>query len=174
MPTEISVPGVAMFSRKKAKAAVPSPAPASAPEPSAFSVTGEPDLRGLGQILWRKKALILGITLATGAAAFVAVNAVTPRYRSESRVLLESRENVFLRANADKTSDRSTVDAEAVTSQAQVMLSRDLAREVIRKEKLADNPEFEPSVGGLSPLRAVLRLFGIGRSPSEMTKEERT
>src|SRR6185437_1529948 len=140
--------GVAMFFKKRARAAAPPPAPVSVPEPSAFSATGEPDLRGLGQILWRKKALILGITLVAGAAAFVVVNAVKPRYRSESRVLLEARENVFLRADADKTYDRSTVDAEAVTSQAQVMLSRDLAREVIRKEKLADNPEFEPSVGG--------------------------
>jgi len=163
-----------MFFKKRARAAAPPPAPVSVPEPSVFSATGEPDLRGLGQILWRKKALILGITLVAGAAAFVVVNAVTPRYRSESRVLLEARENVFLRADADKTYDRSTVDAEAVTSQAQVMLSRDLAREVIRKEKLADNPEFEPSVGGLSPLRAILSLLGIGRSPTEMTKEERT
>jgi succinoglycan biosynthesis transport protein ExoP len=167
-----------MFFRKKSKAAAPpaavAPAPAPAPEPAAFSPTGEPDLRGLGQILWRRKGLILGITLATAAAAFVAVNAVTPRYRSESRLLLEARENVFLRADADKAYDRSTVDAEAVASQVQVMLSRDLAREVIRKEKLADNPEFEPTVGGLSPLRAILGVLGIGRSPTEMTKEERT
>lgn len=159
-----------MFSRKKkSKAAPPSP-----PEPPVYTVAGEPDLRGLGQILWRKRALILGITLTAAAFAFVTVNAITPRFRSESRVLLESHENVFLRADADKTSERSTVDAEAVQSQVQVMLSRDLARDVIRKEKLADNPEFEPSIGGLSPLRAILGLLGIGRSPNEMTKEERT
>ena len=104
----------------------------------------------------------------------VGANAITPRYRSESRLLLESRENVFLRADADKAVDRSTIDEQAVTSQTQVVLSRDLAREVIRKEGLADKPEFDPSAGGLSPLRAILGAFGIGRSPTEMTKEERT
>ena len=166
-----------MFFRKKTKAAAPpsQPAPAPAPPPPrVYAPVEEPDLRGLGHILWRKKTLILGITLCCAGAAFVIVNAITPRYRSESRLLLESRENVFLRADADKAQDRSTIDEQAVTSQTQVVLSRDLAREVIKKEGLADKAEFDPSVGGLSPLRAILGAFGIGRSPTEMTKEERT
>ena len=165
-----------MFFRKKAKAAAPPPEPAPAPAPltPAYGPLGEPDLRGLGRLLWRKKTLILGVTLCAAGAAFVIVNAITPRFRSESRLLLESRENVFLRADADKAVDRSTIDEQAVTSQTQVVLSRDLAREVITKEKLADNPEFDPSIGGLTPLRTILGLIGIGRSPTEMTKEERT
>ncbi len=157
-----------MLFRKKAK---PSP---PVPPPPAYGPAGEPDMRGLGRILWQKKVLIFGVTLACAASAFVVVNAMTPRFLSESRLLLEARENVFLRADADKAYDRSTVDAEAVTSQVQVILSRDLAREVIRKEKLSDNSEFEPATGGLSPMRAITEMFGIGRSLSEMSKEERT
>ncbi len=108
-----------------------------------------------------------------GGAAFVVVNAITPRYRSESRMLLEARENVFLRAEADKnTTDRTTIDPEAVASQMQVVLSRDLAREVIKKEKLTDNPEFESGAPSLA--NAVLGLFGIGRDRSKMSREERT
>lgn len=146
------------------------------PEPpvSAYGPAGDPDLRGLGRILWRKKAIILGITLASAAATLVVVNAITPRYRSEARLLLEARENVFLRADADKSGDRAAVDAEAVASQVQVILSRDLAREVIRQEHLTDNPEFEPSRGGLSPTRVLTEMLGIGKSLSEMSKEERT
>jgi uncharacterized protein involved in exopolysaccharide biosynthesis/Mrp family chromosome partitioning ATPase len=78
-----------------------------------------------------------------------------------------------MRADADKIIDRTTVDAEAVTSQVQVVLSRDLAREVIRKEKLTDNSEFDGE-GSLSPLRLIMAAVGLGRSPNEMTKEERT
>src|SRR3569833_1484495 len=166
-----------MFFRKKAKAAAPPPQPMpvpAPPPPSLYVPAGDPDLRGLGRILWQRKTLIIGITLCCAGAAFVIVNAITPRYRSESRLLLESRENVFLRADADKQVDRSTIDEQAVTSQTQVVSSRDLAREVIKKEGLADNPEFDPAAGGLSPLRAILGAFGIGRSPTEMTKEERT
>jgi polysaccharide biosynthesis transport protein len=149
----------------------------AAPEPVAvpLAANGELDIRGLGRVLWAKKTRILGITLLSAATAFVVVNSITPRYRSESRLLLEARENVFLRAEADKNGgDRTTIDPEAVTSQIQLVLSRDLAREVIRREKLADQLEFDPSVGGMSALKVVLGLFGIGRDPSTMSPEERT
>ncbi|HEY1474527.1 MAG TPA: exopolysaccharide transport family protein [Pseudolabrys sp.] len=159
-----------MLFRTKSKATA---APVPAPVPITFD--GEPDLRGLGRILWAKRTNILGITLLAATAAFVVVNTITPSYRSESRLLLEGRENVFLRAEADKNSgDRGTIDPEAVTSQIQLVLSRDLAREVIKKEKLDDNSEFDPALRGPSIVRVVLSLFGIMRDPATMTKEERT
>ncbi|MGI8526307.1 MAG: Wzz/FepE/Etk N-terminal domain-containing protein, partial [Pseudolabrys sp.] len=131
---------------------------------------GEPDMPGLGRALWRNKNRILGITLIAAAAAFIVVNSLTPRYRSESRILLEARENVFLRAEADKQgTDRAALDPEAVTSQIQLVLSRDLARVVIKKEKLAENPEFDPALGGLGIGKALLGLIGLGRDPSSMS-----
>ena len=157
-----------MLFGKKSKTAA-APAPVVVP----LAPDGEPDMRSLGRAIWQKRFAILGLTLVSAAIAFLVVNAITPRYRSESRLLLEARENVFLRASADKnTVDRTTIDPEAVASQIQVVLSRDLAREIIQKEKLTDNPEFEggaPSLGN-----AVLGLFGIGRDRSKMSREERT
>ena len=156
-----------MFFRRKSKSAV-APAPAA----MLVSATGEADMRGLGRALWQKRTRILGFTVIAAAAAFVVVNAITPRYLSESRLLLESRENVFLRAEADKNNgDRNTIDPEAVTSQVQLVLSRDLARKVIQAENLSANPEFDPPA---SPLQGVLSLFGIGRDPSTLSHEERT
>jgi len=157
-----------LFRRKSSIAAAPAPAIA----PMAYDA--EPDLRGLGRILWQKKTRILGLTLLAGGVAFLIVNAITPRFQSESRLLLEARENVFLRAEADKTGERAAIDPEAVTSQLQLVLSRDLARDIIKKEKLADNPEFDPSNSGLAILRAILGKVGIGRDISTMSPEERT
>jgi tyrosine-protein kinase Etk/Wzc len=157
-----------MLFRSKSKPAVVPPT-VMRPIPA----DGEPDMRGLGRALWRRKASILGLTLLAAGIAYLIVNAITPRYQSESRLLLEARENVFLRAEADKTGERSTIDPEAVTSQIQLVLSRDLARDVIRKEKLADNPEFDPASGAMTPLRSVLGLLGIGRDLSTMSREER-
>ncbi len=155
-----------MFFRRKSK-----PAVAPAPVAASYTLTGEPDIRGLGRILWDKKRTILGLTLIAAAGAFVVVNAITPRYRSESRLLLEVRENVFMRAEADKNPDRAaTIDAEAVASQVQVIMSRDLARQVIANEKLSDNPEFDAAGGW----RAILGLIGIGRDPTSLSREERT
>ena len=135
---------------------------------------GDIDLGALRRALWRKKFLILGLTLVTAAIAFAGVNYVTPRYKSEARVLLEMRENIFLRPDAEKTAERTTtVDQEAVTSQVQLILSRDLAREVIKKLNLAQRPEFDPVLVGPSPIRTVLGLVGIIKNPADMTPEER-
>jgi succinoglycan biosynthesis transport protein ExoP len=159
------------LSRMKSKPAAAPAAPPASPAPSA--ATGEPDMLGLGRALWQKRATIVSITLIAATAALLVVNAITPQYRSESRLLLEARENVFLRAAADKNgTDRTTIDPEAVASQIQVVLSRDLAREVIRKENLTENSEF--AGGAQSPLGVVLGLFGLGRDRSKMTLEERT
>ena len=107
-----------MFFRRKAKdtgAAAPVVAP---PQRVAIPVAapGEPDMRGLGRALWAKKTKIIGFTLLVTALAFVIVNVITPRYRSETRILLEAKENVFLRAEADKVADRTVVDPESVTT----------------------------------------------------------
>src|SRR5262249_50209984 len=66
------------------------------------------------------------------------------------------------------------IDPEAVTSQIQLVLSRDLARAVIRKEMLADNQEFDPTTGALSKLRSILGMLGLGRDLSTMSRDERT
>lgn len=156
-----------MFFRKKSQSAAPPPPVA----PIVFD--GDPDMRGLGRLLWQRRVRILAATLICAGVAYVVANAITPRYRSEARLLLESRENVFLRADADKSPDRSAIDPEAVTSQIQVVLSRDLAHEVIKKKKLAATPEFDPALAGNSPVRALLGLVGLGRDVSTMSREER-
>ena len=136
--------------------------------------TGEIELGALGRALWRRKMLIAGLTLVAAAIAFAAVNLITPRYKSEARVLIETRENIFFRPDAEKTTERgTTVDQEAVTSQVQLILSRDLAREVIKKLKLGERPEFDPVLAGPSLVRTLLSLFGIIRDPMDMTPEER-
>jgi uncharacterized protein involved in exopolysaccharide biosynthesis len=162
-----------MFFRRKFKDKAFSEAPPAAP-PIPANPTGEPDFSALGRALWRKKLRIVGITVLAALAAAVVVNSITPRFRSDARILLESRENVFLRAEADKQTDRNGVDPETVTSQVQVILSRDLAREVIEQQGLAGVPEFNSAIGGASLGKTLLGLIGLARNPSEMTADERT
>ncbi len=133
----------------------------------------ELDLPALGQALWRKRWKVLIPTLVVGLLTFAVVQIISPRYSSEARVYLEERDNVYLRPDADKATTQPTIDDEAVTSQAQIILSRDLAREVINKLKLGDRPEFDPTLSGVSPIRAVLGLFGLGKDPLSMSHEER-
>jgi len=113
-------------------------------------------------------------TVLAALIAIAVVEMIVPKYLAEARVLIEGRDNVFLRPNADKDLiDRGTVDQEAVTSQVQLILSRDLASEVIDKLKLGERPEFDPAIAGISPLKKVLGVIGVIKNPMRMTPEER-
>ncbi|HVG51592.1 MAG TPA: GumC family protein, partial [Xanthobacteraceae bacterium] len=121
------------------------------------------DLGAIMRALWRRKLWIILPTLIICGLTFVGVNMVTPRYKSEARVLVEGRENVFLRPDAEKTLSESLVgDQEAVTNQVQVALSREVALDVIRKLKLAELPEFNPALAGPSIFRAIKSLIMPG------------
>src|SRR5215470_1845221 len=157
----------------KPASSVAAPAVAYRPALVAAADSGDLDIRALAHALARKRGWIIVPTVLALACSVVAVNLITPRYKSEARILIDGRENVFLRANADRTEERSALDAEAVTSQVQLVLSRELAREVIAKNKLAERPEFDPVLTGVSPLKTVLSMIGIGRDPYSMTPEER-
>jgi polysaccharide biosynthesis transport protein len=157
-------------------------APAAAPTPRSAAATaasrpastpGDLDLRLVWDALLRKKAWIIVPTAIVAALSFAIVNVITPRYKSEARLLVDGRENVFLRPNAERVEERRELDPEAITSQVQVVLSRDLAREIIRKNKLNERPEFDPILQGMSPLRAILALLGVGRDPLQLSAEER-
>jgi polysaccharide biosynthesis transport protein len=165
---------------------IPAATPAVAAQPKAESAKvesakpetesgglGDLDLRLVWDALLRKKAWIIIPTAVAAALSFAIVNVVTPRYKSEARILVDGRENVFMRPNAERIEDRKELDAEAIASQVQIVLSRDLAREIIKKNKLGERPEFDPVLQGLSPLRAMLALLGVGRDPLKLTAEER-
>ncbi|MBI3436454.1 MAG: lipopolysaccharide biosynthesis protein [Proteobacteria bacterium] len=132
------------------------------------------DMAALGRAIWRRRRQIIVPTLIVGLLSAIAVNFLTPKYKSEARVLYEGRENIFLRPEADKaTQDRGVADQEAVTSQVQLVLSRELAVAVVRQLKLNELPEFDPLLHGVSLLKSMLITVGIARDPTRMTAEER-
>jgi polysaccharide biosynthesis transport protein len=158
--------------KARVQRAVSKPAPATY-RPAAAPLSGDLDLRALGQALLRNRGWIIVPTVLAAVLSIAAVNLVTPRYKSEARILIDGRENVFLRPNGERNEERTALDAEAVTSQVQLLLSRDLAREIVKKNKLAERPEFDPVLQGVSPVKSLLALFGIGRDPLSLTPEER-
>src|SRR3984893_9227502 len=152
--------------------AIAKPAPATY-QPATASSSGDLDMRALGEALARKRGWIVVPTVLAAVLSIAAVNLVTPRYKSEARILIDGRENVFLRPNGERIEERNALDSQASNSQVQLLLSRDLASEIIKKNKLAERPEFDPVLRGLSPVKSLLALFGIGRDPFSLTPEER-
>jgi uncharacterized protein involved in exopolysaccharide biosynthesis len=157
----------------KASAASAQPKVAPAADRPAAAQAGELDFLAIGQALARKRSWIIVPTVLAAVLSITAVNMITPRYKSEVRILIDGRENIFLRPNGERAEDRNALDAEAVTSQVQLLLSRDLARDIIKKNRLAELPEFDPVLRGFSPLKSLLALIGIGRDPLSLTPEER-
>ena len=174
-----------LFRRKSAKVAAatveraaparePQAQAAGSPVKPAVDADGELDIRSLGRALWRRKRAIIIPTLIVAALTAVAVEVVTPKYKSSATILFEGRENIFLRPDAEKTTVATGLaDMEALTSQVQLLLSRELARQVIAKLKLYELPEFDPLVRGIPPWKYALILAHVVRNPMRMTPEER-
>jgi len=158
---------------RRVAASAPPVAPATRTIDAPAGATGDIDVRAIFAAMGRKKHLILAPTLLALVMSLAIVNMITPRYKSEARILIDGRENIFLRPTGERNEERNTVDPEAVTSQVQLLQSRELAREIIKKNKLGERPEFDPVLSGLSPLKSLLALVGIGRDPFSMTPEER-
>ncbi|WP_419539802.1 GumC family protein [Methylobacterium oryzae] len=140
------------------------------PEPRTEDGLG---LAQLPRILRRSIGWIVGPTLVVALGASVFVNVVSPRYTGEAKVLLESRDPAFARTAQERGDALAPIDEQAVASQVQVVMSRDLAREAIRRLKLVGNSEFDPGAGSIGAVQRVLMMLGIGANPLDRPAEDR-
>jgi succinoglycan biosynthesis transport protein ExoP len=139
------------------------------PEAEAAGVT----LAHVGRAVLREWRWIAVPALIAFIASTVFVTVVSPRYTGEAKLLLESRDSYYTRPGQDRAMEQSQlIDEQAVASQVQVVMSRDLAREAIKRLKLVGNPEFDPLVDGLGPVKRLMMLFGLG-NPLERPPEDR-
>ncbi len=126
----------------------------------------------LGGALWRRKFWILVPTAAMFGASLAIVNMLPTRYSGEARVLLENRETVYSRPTQDTRQDPA-IDPEAVASQVQIVMSKDLALKVIRDMELTKRAEFDPIANGLSIVNIVGMMTGLMNDPRSIPLEER-
>ncbi|WP_113942840.1 GumC family protein [Pseudochrobactrum asaccharolyticum] len=108
---------------------------------------------------------VLFAVLTWGVAQFL-----TPYYRSEARILIETRESVFTRPNAGSENDRPLLDAEAVKSQVELVGSAQVLAKVATDLKLADYAEFYPKT--MSPVKQVLVMLGLRPDPRTIPASE--
>jgi exopolysaccharide transport family protein len=129
------------------------------------------DMGALFASLWRNKLRILVGSLFLTALAFLLLSLVAPKYRAETRILIETGESVFTRPANQQADDRPVLDQEGIKSQVELIGSSDLLKRVIARLELAKNPELS---AGAEP-SALSRLFGavgIGTNPDENTRDD--
>jgi hypothetical protein len=130
------------------------PAPAAALRP-VVPVPEEGLLETLRK-LWRRRWLILGWTVVMGLVAAVVAWSLPSYYVSEARVLVGVQSPRVMTAEAIITD--TNPDAERVQNEGFILQSRTLAKMVIDKLRLVDNPEFNPELRKPSFWSRVFRL----------------
>ncbi len=113
------------------------------------------------------RILLVTVLLLVATAAVLLF--IPKSYESSASLLVEPRSNIYTRAAMDVTSAGNSVNTEALmSSQIELIKSRDLLLEVVDSENLRSVPEF--SNAGFSPIGFVLRL--IGRGPEQRSVDE--
>jgi len=130
-------------------------------------------LARLGRLLRRSWRSIVVPTVVAGVAAVAFVQGVSPRYIGEAKILLEGREAEVAGATKERGERAAPSDEQAVASPVQMVMSRDLAREAIRRLKLVGNAEFDPAVADIGPVRRLLMMIGATANPLERAPEDR-
>ncbi|MGD9866918.1 MAG: GumC family protein [Hyphomicrobiales bacterium] len=117
------------------------------------------DLGAAWRAIASRRWMYVAVALAVASGTYLALSFVTPLYTSQASILIEHEDPAFLRPTVETSQQdsRSQLDQEAVASQVQVLLSRDLAQRVITDLKLEDNPEFHAEPGFFGKLTGFLR-----------------
>ena len=131
------------------------------------------DLGGLFGAIWRNRMRVLMATVACAGIAFAGASLMTPTYKSEARLLIETREPAFT-TGTDRSLGREpqAVDELGIVSQVQLLKSADLIKQVARNMKLYELEEFDPTAKP-SALSDLLVLFGLKKNPLDLEPEER-
>ena len=129
------------------------------------------DLGRLMKAVWDRRALVAGLTAAAAGLGFVVTGLINPLYKSETRLLIETREPVYTGDQNSRTTD-AALDERAVTSQVEILRSTDLVKQVARELDLSSREEFDPAANP-SAIGDLLVLLGLKKNPLDVPAEER-
>ncbi len=108
-------------------------------------VSEDIEIAALLRAINRRKLPIAILAIMAGVITYMSLSVVTPLYSSQARIIIEREDNSFTRPTASTSTQNeisTLMDKEAVSSQVQVLLSRDLAKSVVKELKLDQDPEF--------------------------------
>ncbi len=130
------------------------------------------DLAQLVAAIWQRKGRIAAITLLAGGAAFVISSMMSPAYKGEARVLIESRAASFGASQQSSAPAEPVLDELTVSSQVQILQSVDLIKQVAKDMKLYELDEFDPEAHP-SLISQLLVAVGVKKDPLQVLPEER-
>jgi len=127
------------------------------------------DIRAMLAAIWARKVRIVLVTVLFLAATYAILLFVPKMYESEAGILVAPRDNVYTRATGDTgpSATESTADS-AISSQIELIKSRDTLQSVIESEGLRDIKEFtDPGTSIVGMISSLL-----GRKPAARDIDE--
>ncbi len=130
------------------------------------------DIVGLFHNIWKKKWIILILSVLAGVGTFMVLSSIAPRYRTTAQLIIEPRESQFTRVGTQNGGiNANEFDTAAVLSQVQIILSDTVALNTIKDLELASKPEFIRD-NEASLLKDLLILAGIKEESGQLSPEE--
>lgn len=118
----------------------------------------------MGAVVRRLPRIIL-VTLGLLALTYVVLMFMPKLHESSAGILVEARSNVYVRAANEQAPSSGGSDAGVVSSQIELLKSRDTLLRVIDELDLRSKAEFNGSQSGFSPLGVVMQLIGRSTRP---------
>jgi polysaccharide biosynthesis transport protein len=117
-------------------------------------VPGEVDLREVLRKLWRRKGVIVGVTVVLTVIAALIILQIAELYTAESMVMINDRETQVV--DVDAVVSGLVGDAETIESEIEVIKSRGIAERTVDALRLQEDPEFNAALRPPSALKTLL------------------
>ena len=121
-------------------------APSTTASPLSWTVPGGFDLREFANVLRRRQVVILGWTALITLITIIVAFQLTPIYRAEAVVMLDTRKTQVLSSDVQAVLSGLPADDAAVRSEVEVLNSTALASRVVDKLDLTTNPLINPAL----------------------------
>ena len=141
--------------------------------PTITATEMEIDLRALFSTLLRKLPYIIAFVLIVAGGTYYGLSHLKPLYTSETTILIQAGESSLTQTTQGSPEQTATaLDEQAITSQVQLIRSRDLAKSVAAKLDLAGKAEFNPALRAPSSLDHLLKLVGLGSKTTRSVADQ--
>lgn len=121
------------------------------------------DIGRLASAVWSSKLTVLLTTVAFAGAAFGIATLIPPTYKSDTQIVVESRESAYTRSNSTNSTTDGAFSLESIESQVSLMTSAEILGDVADRFRLATLAEFAPKTSLLD--RFVTRVRPEADSP---------
>ncbi len=138
-------------------------------------------LRNIINTLWRRKLLILGVTVFLNILVTLVLFQIEPRYQATSQVMIESRQSKV--ADVESVISGLSPEMAAIISEVEILKSGALLGRLVDKIGLEGDPEFNSDLrpppfwkNWFNPVQLLLRdvreFLGMPHSREDLSEEE--